>query len=258
MYNGDGVLRAQYKYNSWGKVLSVTDENGNAITSATHVGNLNPFRYRGYYYDTESGFYYLMSRYYDPVTHRFINADDRINGNTGILGSNVFAYCNNNPIMNYDPNGHSLLAAFLVVVAAICTASSNTKTSSNNNKRPNTGNPNSTYKAPNGDKRTYDSDGKPKQDYDHSDHGYPDKHPHDENGGHYHDWDWSDNKPWAGDSPRGPAYVPIVGIVTVVACVVGIVIIAADDVTGIGVADDVLLPPLGAGIAEGIVMIMGG
>jgi len=107
IYNGDGVLRAQYKYDSWGNVLSVTDENGNAITSATHVGNLNPFRYRGYYYDTESGFYYLMSRYYDPVTHRFINADtyDTLLSDENLSNKNLFSYCGNNPVNNSDPTG---------------------------------------------------------------------------------------------------------------------------------------------------------
>ncbi|MCQ4021697.1 MULTISPECIES: RHS repeat-associated core domain-containing protein [unclassified Ruminococcus] len=106
IYNGNGDLKAKYTYDSWGNVTSIKDGNGNAITDPNHVGNLNPFRYRGYYMDTETGMYYLMSRYYDPVTHRFVNADDRIDGSTGILGSNVFAYCNNNPIINYDPNCH--------------------------------------------------------------------------------------------------------------------------------------------------------
>ena len=105
IYNGDGILRAQYKYDAWGNVLSVTDENGNAITSQTHIGNLNPFRYRGYYYDTESGFYYLMSRYYDPVTHRFINADGYFQSGGNILDANTFAYCANNPVLNVDPLG---------------------------------------------------------------------------------------------------------------------------------------------------------
>lgn len=105
IYNGDGILKAQYKYDSWGNVLSVTDENGNAITSQTHIGNLNPFRYRGYYYDTESGLYYLMSRYYNPVTHRFINADGYFQSGGNILDANMHSYCGNNPIMFSDPTG---------------------------------------------------------------------------------------------------------------------------------------------------------
>ena len=86
-------------------MLSITDQNGNAITSETHIGNLNPFRYRGYYYDTESGFYYLMSRYYDPVTHRFINADGCFQAGGDILDANMSVYCANNPITRADNGG---------------------------------------------------------------------------------------------------------------------------------------------------------
>ncbi len=105
IYTDAGDLTAKYTYDSWGNVTSISDGNGNAITSATHVGNLNPFRYRGYYMDTETGMYYLMSRYYDPVTHRFLNADGYFQTGLGILDSNMNAYCKNNPIMNYDPEG---------------------------------------------------------------------------------------------------------------------------------------------------------
>ena len=65
-----------YTYDSWGKLLGITDANGNAITASNDVAVLNPIRYRGYFYDTETGFYYLNSRYYDPQIGRFINADD--------------------------------------------------------------------------------------------------------------------------------------------------------------------------------------
>ena len=68
---------------------------------------MNPFRYRGYYLDTETNLYYLQSRYYDSYTGRFINADDA--GNLGIgdelLSYNLFSYCANNPVMGYDPTG---------------------------------------------------------------------------------------------------------------------------------------------------------
>ena len=105
IYNGAGQLRAHYEYDAWGNVLSVTDQNGNAITSATHIGNLNPFRYRGYYLDSETGLYYLMSRYYDPVTHRFVNADGYFQSGGDLLDSNMSAYCRNNPISFVDPTG---------------------------------------------------------------------------------------------------------------------------------------------------------
>ena len=75
IYDGDGNMVAKYEYDDWGNVLTVTDANNKSITDKNHIANLNPFRYRSYYYDSESGLYYLMSRYYDPVVHRFLNAD---------------------------------------------------------------------------------------------------------------------------------------------------------------------------------------
>ena len=66
IYNSSGTLLARYTYDSWGKVISIKDSSGNNVPSL-HIVNLNPIRYRGYYYDTETGYYYLQSRYYDPV-----------------------------------------------------------------------------------------------------------------------------------------------------------------------------------------------
>ncbi len=105
IYNGNGDLKATYSYDAWGNVTAIEDANGNAITSATHIANLNPFRYRGYYQDTETGLYYLMSRYYDPVTHRFVNADGYFQSGGDILDTNMNAYCRNNPINYFDPTG---------------------------------------------------------------------------------------------------------------------------------------------------------
>ena len=105
IYNGAGELKVHYEYDAWGNVISITDNNGNAITNLNHIGNLNPFRYRGYYQDTETGLYYLMSRYYDPVTHRFINADGYFQSGGNILDANMHSYCGNNPIMFADPTG---------------------------------------------------------------------------------------------------------------------------------------------------------
>ena len=95
----------KYTYDAWGKMLSMKDGSGNAITSAGHIGNLNPLRYRGYYYDNETGLYYLRSRYYDPVICRFVNADGYISTGQGMLGYNMFAYCGNNPVICADSNG---------------------------------------------------------------------------------------------------------------------------------------------------------
>ena len=97
--NATGTIVTEYKYDAWGNILSITG------TQADTIGQYNPFRYRGYYYDTETGFYYLNSRYYDPQAGRFINADGIIGANGGIMGYNMFAYCSNNPVMFVDPLG---------------------------------------------------------------------------------------------------------------------------------------------------------
>ena len=104
--NSSNSVLAKYTYDPWGKLLSVTDANGNDISAnASHIGNINPLRYRGYYYDAETGFYYLNSRYYDPETCRFVNADGYVSTGQGITGYNMFAYCGNNPVNRADPTG---------------------------------------------------------------------------------------------------------------------------------------------------------
>ena len=70
------------------------------------MGQANPFRYRGYYYDAEGGLYYLQSRYYDPVIGRFVSADEYVSTGQGIVGYNMFAYCGNNPVTRADSTGH--------------------------------------------------------------------------------------------------------------------------------------------------------
>ena len=101
-----GTLVAKYAYDPYGQVLSVTNATGTAISpTAANVANYNPFRYRGYYYDTESGFYYLQSRYYDPEICRFINADSHAATGQGFIGHNMFAYCGNDPINREDTQG---------------------------------------------------------------------------------------------------------------------------------------------------------
>ena len=90
---------AMYQYDAWGKIIDIDGE----------LSGINPLRYRGYYYDAESGFYYLQSRYYDPEIGRFINADTFVSTGQGFVGHNMFAYCNNNPVNLYDINGHTPL-----------------------------------------------------------------------------------------------------------------------------------------------------
>ena len=95
-----GKLVVTYTYDAWGKLMELKD------TTANSVGTLNPFRYRGYYYDAETGLYYLQTRYYDPEVGRFINADAFTSTDiSSPLGTNMFAYCENNPILRSDPTG---------------------------------------------------------------------------------------------------------------------------------------------------------
>ena len=72
---------------------------------ADTIGEINPFRYCGYYYDSEVGLYYLTSRYYDPVIGRFVNADGLVLAGSGMLSGNMYLYCQNNPICCVDPTG---------------------------------------------------------------------------------------------------------------------------------------------------------
>lgn len=71
----------------------------------SHIANINPFRYRGYYYDTETGFYYLQTRYYDPIVCKFLNRDQYVTTGKGILSNNMFSYCLNSPINMCDSDG---------------------------------------------------------------------------------------------------------------------------------------------------------
>ena len=105
---GDVVV--QYWYDAWGN-HKVVDADGDEITDQNNIGNLNPFRYRGYYYDTETGLYFLQTRYYDPEVGRFLNRDSvEYADPETINGLNLYAYCLNNPVEYVDPDGHSVLA----------------------------------------------------------------------------------------------------------------------------------------------------
>ena len=104
--NHQGKVMVEYTYDAWGNILK---EKSNVNPSYATVKEFNPFRYRGYVYDTDTGLYYLQSRYYDPKTGRFINADDTayVDTNSGTpLSTNMFAYCENNHINDTDPDGY--------------------------------------------------------------------------------------------------------------------------------------------------------
>ena len=105
--DGVGLIpQAVYEYDAWG-ACTVKTAFGNIDMDSFSIGNLNPFRYRGYFYDQETGFYYLQTRYYDPAVGRFLSPD-----NPDYLdylsfgGLNLYAYCYNNPISYCDPSGH--------------------------------------------------------------------------------------------------------------------------------------------------------
>ena len=100
-----GAVKATYTYDAWGKCTTVSD------TSGCNIAEMNPFRYRGYYYDTETDLYYLQSRYYNPEVGRFINADEAevIIDDRNIISTNLLVYCRNNPVNERDHNGNLLL-----------------------------------------------------------------------------------------------------------------------------------------------------
>ena len=116
----DGAEVASYEYDAWGNILA----------SSGSMAEKNPLRYRGYYYDGETGFYYLQSRYYDPATRRFINADSFGYSGQNFLGANIFAYCNNCPVKFVDENGHfaiiGTIASILIggLILTTCTGCS--------------------------------------------------------------------------------------------------------------------------------------
>ena len=108
LMNSSGTVGYRYVYDAWGKLVGIYNGSGQDVTndtSLTNIGYQNPIRYLGYYYDNETEFYCLSSRYYDPEIGRFINADVMLD-TANVLGFNLFAYSGNNPIMYVDPTGY--------------------------------------------------------------------------------------------------------------------------------------------------------
>ena len=104
-----GATVVEYTYDSWGKLLSTSG------SLASTLGKNNPFRYRGYVYDEETGFYYLQSRYYNPEVGRFISSDVLLSTGQGVIGHNAYAYCLNNPVNREDSNGNWSMPNWLKV-----------------------------------------------------------------------------------------------------------------------------------------------
>ena len=105
-----GCTRGTYEYDAWGNII---------WQGGSELLTINPFRYRGYYYDEETGLYYLNSRYYDPETGRFISPDslDYLEPET-CNGLNLYTYCGNNPVMFVDPNGCFAISTFIIGLLA--------------------------------------------------------------------------------------------------------------------------------------------
>lgn len=119
--DSDGNVVVSYAYDPWGTIV---EEEGGLVDT---IGKINPYRYRSYRYDEETGFYYLLTRYYDPGTGRFLNPDDISNLEYTMMSStsskNLYAYADNDPIGNIDPHGkmaHSLLNALSVMYSSSC------------------------------------------------------------------------------------------------------------------------------------------
>lgn len=117
LVDSSGTQVVAYTYDAWGNPLTTG-------TMANTLGELNPFRYRGYVYDTETGLYYLQSRYYNPQMGRFINADGELSDvGDSVKGYNLFSYCQNNPTNMSDSEGNwpkwtnKIVAAAAIVIA---------------------------------------------------------------------------------------------------------------------------------------------
>lgn len=99
--DANGAVVVSYVYDAWGSPISCFG------TMANTLGKLNPFRYRGYVYDEETGLYYLRSRYYVPGACRFLNIDSQMSDERKIGKSGLYVFCSDNPIVMVDPNGTS-------------------------------------------------------------------------------------------------------------------------------------------------------
>ena len=102
IYDSTGAVVVTYKYDAWGNAISTTG------TLAGTIGAINPYRYKSYYYDAETGLYYLQSRYYDAQVQRFVSPDmpELLGTSSGIYAYNLYAYCENDPVNLFDSVGY--------------------------------------------------------------------------------------------------------------------------------------------------------
>ena len=129
IYNTEGDLQCKYNYDAWGNHRVGNARNELIYDSATgviatgyenHIAILNPIRYRGYYYDIETGWFWLSSRYYSPELCRFISPDsvDYLDPSS-INGLNLYSYCMNDPINYADPSGHIAISTLILCGLAL-------------------------------------------------------------------------------------------------------------------------------------------
>ena len=109
LVDSTGAKVVAYTYGPWGEAWGVSG------TLASTLGAMNPLRYRGYVYDTETGLYYVSSRYYNPEIGRWINADGYISTGNGVLEKNMYAYCQNNPVNMFDPSGEIAITTLILI-----------------------------------------------------------------------------------------------------------------------------------------------
>ncbi|MCQ2086838.1 MAG: RHS repeat-associated core domain-containing protein [Bacilli bacterium] len=232
---GNSIV-AIYVYDAWGN-HRVCNPDGTENTNSNFVGNLNPIRYKSYYYDDETSLYYITSRYYDPEIGRFISTDsaDCLEPTT-INGLNLYAYCGNDPINYIDCFGGFRVPISWIIRYGLKRAIYYFLLRKDNHKMPNRGVPGSVGRIfyPDGSpkqEREYGPDGRPLVDHDH--------HPGEDVGyDHDHDWDWSKNP------PRQPAREPskIVAALGLIGAGAALIWLLGNDFTGVGTADDALVP----------------
>ena len=249
------VLGLMLRFDSLGKLLSTTG------SLAETFGAEQPFRYRGYVYDEETGFFYLQSRYYNPELGRFISADVYLSTGQGVLGHNAYAYCLNNPVNMSDNDGMTPRSTPSSMLSPTPEPGPSPDDAYLIGSVPLRGEPNSYVDRGHGQWRYYGPDGKAYEDYDrpHNGHNY----------WHKHKWRWNGDKadrddPERADPPEGWEQREnhslgniILGIAIVTGAGILTAFLFADDAMIIGAIDDALIPVTVGWFMHGIALVGG-